>query len=281
MAIVHFKEFEVDAETSVLQSNRYVRKFRIKISQDRPKSIAWHDALTAPKLPPRGSALNQDLTVRASGRRLIRTENSRIFIVEVEYEKIENSEEEEQSNPLEKRPEIAWGFRERTIVLQKTFSGDLVINSAGDPFDPPPEVSMALPTVTIVRNEEQYDPGASFTLINSVNRNRVTIAGLTLARRKARCLDFSGVRRFENDITFFEVTYVIECRVDTHDFEILDQGIYNSAGKRIILEDKTFADQPVNLIDGVFAGAQGEAQFLNFRIYSERNFAAMRLPRSL
>ena len=286
MSVVTFEEtWETDAETDI-GGNEYTRRFKVLISDDA-LSIAFFEALNAPGLPPRGEPFQKpgasDLTVRAGRRRIVRTENRLFFIVEVEYRPIDRSDQEEIVDPLDREPDISWGFSERTKVFAKDINDKPIVNSAESSFDPPPEVPIAIPTVTIVRNEATFSPGAAHEFINAVNEFPVLIAGFNAPARVAKLLDFSGVRRFENDILYFEVTYLLEFQEGTHDVEVLDQGIYDLAGQRISRTDGTFADKPVPLVDGfpIPPNTDDVPVFITFELFKKQNFVTLNLPKQL
>lgn len=76
----------------------------------------------------------------------------------------------EADNPLDEPFELSWGGLSLEKVLDIDEDGYAIVNSAGEPFDPPVTVEDNLPILNIVRNESRasFDP----TLIYRYRRAR-------------------------------------------------------------------------------------------------------------
>lgn len=138
---------------------------------------------------------------------------------------------ERSEDPLLRPPEVSWSHEDfRRSILTGDFinsaTGEVdiedavIANSAGDPFDPPPEVDDAHLILTVVRNQPFYDPLLAFDYKNAVNSD--TFLGFPPGVAKVR--EFTGQSAFENNKAFAKVTLRFEFRMEGWDLRLLDAG---------------------------------------------------------
>ena len=106
-------------------------------------------------------------------------------------------------NPLLRPAEVSYATQRIAVPMTHDRSGNPVLNSADDPFDPPPERDIKVRVITIVRNQLLYRDELYNGYIDTVNKTpwNVYKAGEVL------CEDISAVRAFENGLLFWRVTF--------------------------------------------------------------------------
>lgn len=204
------------------------------------------------------------------------------------------------------RPEISFRFEKLRVpvigVRDQSFSiGDLLavppkaphnqglVNSFGDPFDPPVEYETSRPVVTITRFEPFINSIVLMEYQDAVND--ANWAGAL--PRQARILDISGVKewRLLNNVQIprWKVTYQIAFNKDTWDLRVLDAGYRYKADANDVtgtpFEDVS-GNRTIGLLDGDsvngFAGGRktaGQAPyFIAKEVYAKKSFAALNLP---
>jgi len=72
-------------------------------------------------------------------------------------------------NPLLMPIDVSWDFRDHETVLDVDQSGNAVLNTAGDPYDPPIVIDDPRLVLTVVRNEATFNVGWALTYRNAVN----------------------------------------------------------------------------------------------------------------
>lgn len=104
-----------------------------------------------------------------------------------------------------------------------------IVNSAGEPYNPPPERQASRPIVTISRNEATFSVAYKCQYENTVNS--ATWCGLNPRQAWLRSIDAtSNIWRstlFSNvAILYWRVTYTFALKFETWDLQILDHGPY-------------------------------------------------------
>lgn len=248
-------------------------------------------------LPSLSDAYGDDATAlctRVAPARLERTEgNLKVWGVVARYDQPVTTTP--SGNPLNDAVQVEWGFATYARMPVEDVYGNLLINSAGDEFDPGVEVEHHRSVVTIIRNEASFDPLEAHAMQDAVNSGPCVIAGFYANAREAKCIEYTGKRGERNGVDYYQVTYRIEFaseseKLDTdmwpsYDLRVLDRGWhYKSAGKRKRCQvynqtnDLVEADTP-QLLNG--SGGQlavgGTPVYLNFYMYKEAHFWRMDL----
>lgn len=133
-------------------------------------------------------------------------------------------------NPIDRRAKIRWNSAQYTKVFDKDTSGNAVVNSAGDPFDPPVEIESSRWQVTIQKNVSAV-PTYVLTYQDAINSDSFTLQGITVAVRCARVthIEISDLQK-ENDIEFYTFTYSMEFNKDTWRKKVPDMGYRKLVG---------------------------------------------------
>ncbi len=110
-------------------------------------------------------------------------------------------------NPLLMPIDVSWTLRDHEVVADVDIYGNPIVNTAGDPFDPPIIEDDPRPTLTVVRNEAvfNYDIFAQYRrAINSDN-----FAGY--APLMSRVVNISPKSVFQQDVGWYtQTTYEFE-----------------------------------------------------------------------
>jgi hypothetical protein len=139
-------------------------------------------------------------------------------------------------DPANRDDEYEWSYTDRRKVIS---AAHLVVdgiiqpaapiaNSAGFPFDPLPEIDDSRLTLTISRNEKDYDPRIAFTYGDKLNADPF----FDFAPYTAKMRPPVARRFFEDGEFWWRVTYKIEFRTEEPfwEIELLDAGYHALAG---------------------------------------------------
>lgn len=171
-------------------------------------------------------------------------------------------------DPLKQPAEMSWEFVQDKKVAEEDQDGNPVVNSAGDPFDPPIEYDFSRPILTIVQNQQDFDPDSAEDWNDSLNDD----VWMGFDQHTVKVSNITGPRKWDQNIGWYwTVTYQFHFNFDGWVFEIADMGM------RVLADD----DKPANVysptpvyLDG--AGKQladdAEAVYQKFHIYKERHF---------
>jgi hypothetical protein len=183
------------------------------------------------------------------------------------------------TDPLIQRPKIGFTSTRFQKPADRDIDDEPVVNSAGDPFDPPFMVDQTRPFMTIVRNEPYFSPLLAKDFHNALN------AGPWFGRPALewKCLDITGDESQDpNGDRYWVVTYQFELNEETWVAQILDIGMRekNAAGKKVAITDdrgrEVDAPWPLNE-DGSKKAVGAAADFLEFHLYREADFADLNL----
>jgi hypothetical protein len=145
------------------------------------------------------------------------------WLVTVSYSNHTDQPELGNPNPLLRPAEIKWSFAQFQRIADIDQFNNPVVNSAGEPFDPPLEKDDSRPVLVITRPEAGIDPGLFYQYRDAINSD--PFFGAPAGTAKVQSIE--ATRRFENNFYFWDVTYTIHFRPDGWDLNVLDQG-YNA-----------------------------------------------------
>lgn len=289
---------EVTGEKSL---RRYTRVFRALTTSndDDATTILEH-----PDCPRIGSIHPSDLWAWC---RRVRPRNEsfskRVWIVTAAYSSEQEREEEPTNDPIQ----IEWHTEMYSEAVWKDRDGNGVLNSAGDPFDPPPEADASRITASI-RSNEPVVPAWVLTYRGAVNSGLFVIDNVEMPQGVARVARITvGPWQERNTIAFRPVALAIQFRTpltgkDYLDNDragrewylwLLDQG-FRKVGKPDVGEPSpgetemrsnivnTGDDEPPTapvLLDGngqpLVNPTLDNAVFLPFPIYPEKDFTIL------
>lgn len=194
-----------------------------------------------------------------------------------------SSERERGADPTADPIQVSWNTEQFQRVADTDRNGEGIVNSAGDPFDPPAMRDDSRRSVQIVSNEP-FVPTWLLSYQDAVNNADIIIDGVTVPAGKAKCQQVSvSPERYRNDIPYRIVTLTLHLSNDNWDLKLLDQGFRERDDNNKLKQIKNEVDNleptaPV-LLDG-----NGKAQtdpttasavYLNFEVYPELDFSAL------
>ena len=180
------------------------------------------------------------------------------------------------NNPLSAPAEFSGSFARYSAPLVKDLTGAPVVNSAGEPFNPPVEIDDSRPVFTIKRNEGSYNLQRRIDYQDAVNSD--VFLGIAVGLVKVSNISF--VRKFHNALEYYEMTYEFECRREGWLVSILDIGLNEKIPPATVLT-------PIYETNGVPQLLNGQGRkltpglapvFLPFVGYKRLPFAALGLP---
>src|SRR5262249_15878222 len=91
---------------------------------------------------------------------------------------------DQSAGPLFKRPDVRWGFAnfQRPGIWTIDNPSRAIVNSAGEPFDPPVEIDDSRLVLTLVRNEPAFAPLTSLLYKDAINSDTFLGAAPGLAK---------------------------------------------------------------------------------------------------
>jgi len=214
------------------------------------------------------------------------------------------------TKPTEFPPNISYGFSNRYqrvvensyFTVENSDSGDpipdpketptkAILNSAGQPFDPPLVQDDSSLRIDIQRNEtrEEFDPDTTANRFkDTLNISQITIAGINIGPLEGRMIDVQADKKWdqENEV-YWDVSYIIEVRRSTHKRSILDAGYYQLASsptdftdiERLLDSDDEPITEPVPLNGaGTALALSGEFEYLDFTTYFPDDWSQLGLP---
>lgn len=180
-----------------------------------------------------------------------------------------------QNNPLNYPPEATWNFRNFERIVEKDQNDKAIENTAGDPFvDPPVTIDDPRPVLTIVRNEESFDPNLAYQFRSAVNSDPFCGAD----PQQCKVLQISGKRQWNQDIGYyFEVVYEFEFNGLGFHARPLNQG-YREKDSGGDLQHALYKGVPVTTPvllgnDGKRLATGSDPIYLDFTVYPEVSYA--------
>jgi hypothetical protein len=203
-------------------------------------------------------------------------------LVTVRYRTPSNTRTQTGS-PGDRSPIITWGTQLESRPLLKDFTtptAKVVVNTAGQPFDPPPTTLVGVPyvEVTVWKTSSQFT-GTVVPLIAQcpiVNSGSFTIDGVAFSARKLLATVERAEKEFEDTETYYRVSYRFLINNDTWDLKLLSYGYYENVGgewKPIVDTEGSLVTRPYPLApDGTKesdpSNAGTEMTFLPYRVVS-------------
>lgn len=177
-----------------------------------------------------------------------------------------------QDNPLLRPPEVSFGSREYQEVVREDVDGLAIKNSAGAPFDPPPEKPKAILTMTVSRHFATINPLSIEIYEDAIN----SVDWLIFPARTVRCARLTAAGVFEAGYYFWKTTGEFEYKSAGWRRRIMDAGwYYLVGGNKTLFMDKF--GRPLST-PGLLDGAGGKladgaaANYLSFKFHPEQDF---------
>lgn len=137
-----------------------------------------------------------------------------------------SDERQLSDNPTSDAAEINWGSEQFQKVAVTDRDGNLIVNSAGDLFDPPAMIDDSRRVVTVSKNLATV-PSWILDYQDAINSDAFTIDGISIAVGKAKMQAVTvGPKQRRNSTVFRTVNFTIHLQRDGWTLDILDAG-YN------------------------------------------------------
>lgn len=294
------EEFQPDGTTV----RTHVRSFRVHTNDNDDDGIVILAFASSPKI---GASHPNDTKAKCIRRTPapMSAEQKQQWILTVEY----STKWDIAENPLDDPPLTEWSTESYQMPVFEEIDGNAIINSAGDPFDPPAEKDDSRWTSVTRRNVTNAVPPWIFAYQDAVNSDAYTVDGKLIAAGEAK---ISAIHLSEpqerNDIEYRVLTITTHYRgegddagssgygsgsgadeIEPWDLSILD------AGMRELSSDSAGAD--LRNITNTGVGGDGEpvtapvpldgdgqklddptpanAVFIQFEVYRRRTFATI------
>lgn len=275
---------------------------RVYLVQSDSDSVGPLQIAFCPGVPllgfPYATSTETDATCLVVDRKVQQVTGSRrLWAVELTYsnkhEDPEENQNEQEQLELEP-PEVEFSFETYRVPLEGKVklinsSGIEEVNkfggattSAGEPFDPPPEIDASRPVLTVSRNELVFNSVLAITYENAVNSD----AFLGANPGQVRVQGISARRQYKKGLRYWRVQYQFVYRKETWDLELLDIGTwYLEANAQGTIEKKRFVtdDDPpqprLGLLNGFGVANDAEAPpvFRRFEVYPRLPFANLNI----
>jgi len=135
------------------------------------------------------------------------------WLVRVDYRSI-TEDDIPQPNPIQDPPKISWSASTSRRTLYEDLNGDLIVNYAGLPYDPPVERDESEWVVSYSRNQAVV-PFWLLNYENAVNSDPFTVAGYPVAPLKAKISGLKiGDRETRENVSFYPVSLEIHLRAE-------------------------------------------------------------------
>lgn len=191
----------------------------------------------------------------------------------------------QQENPLLRPVELRYGSVKERKPLVADRDDTAVLNSAGDPFDPPIEIEEVRETITLTWNTTTWVPGTIRRYANHINGTEWH----GIPEGQAKCTDLTAELRFEQGLLFWRVTMTVEIWPDDEEGEewlvkILDAGFRekdptnpDTAPLVPIRDERTLrpVTKPALLGNGIHLPRNVPPVFLTFRPWDYAEFNAL------
>ena len=206
--------------------------------------------------------------------------SKKVWTVEAEY----STDREINISPIADPVEITWDTENYQRPYFKDRNGYGITNSAGDPYDPPPEGDDSRWTVTVTKNVDVV-PEWILTYRDSVNAAAFNLDGLAIPAGSAKIMSIK-IGKWEKRSIFWYRTVSITMAIDSAGWQLslLDAGFRKISGAgRVNITNSIDGENvtspvPLNGSGGVLAApTAATCIFRNFDIYPSKDFSVLPL----
>jgi hypothetical protein len=135
-----------------------------------------------------------------------------------------STERELAEIPTSDPAEITWGSEQFQKAAITNYAGEAIVNSAGDPFDPPIMIDDSRPYVTVSKNLATV-PTWVMTYQDAVNSASFIVDGVTVGAGLAKMQNISvSPKQSRNGTSFRTVTFTIHLQKQGWLSKVLDAG---------------------------------------------------------
>lgn len=183
------------------------------------------------------------------------------------------------ANPVERPIEISWGFDQFQRVAERDANDDPIVNSAGEPFDPPVMIDDSRSVLTITRNESTYNDELAADFKDSINLD----VFWGKAPGTVKVMMISAQLKRDQDIGWYwVVTYQFQVDKNGWKRPLVDIGmrqlsVSGTAYEPILINGVPISAPALLNGEGRANAADDEPVLLYFDTYKEREFASLNL----
>lgn len=257
---------------------RYSRQFLLETTArtDGPYAVGSNASL-----PRIGTVHNEDSTAYCVNLSVSNAKPWKWWIVTADY----SSEREITENPLSEPAAITWTseqFQKRAVIDR---DGNGIVNSAGDPFDPPLMMDDSRRVVTISKNLAVV-PSWILTYQDAVNSSSFTVDGITIGAGYAKVQSVTvGEKQKRNGTAFRVVTLVIHLQKTGWALTHEDVGFRetNYAGEMVNILNDGDSERPTAPVALDGAGMHqanptaATIEVRSFDVYEQKDFTVLPL----
>lgn len=240
------------------------------------------DVLKSPQLLQQFSSLPSDGQATLRNLRADQLDDPYVWTVRFEYDsKLDDTSTSQEENPINNPPKVRWSSTPIKIAAVKDIDGKAILNKAGDRYDPPLEVNLYLPTVTIERVEYSYSPAGALTYVGALNSDPFAGVGPRYAMLTVYDgTNFVHTDELGNQFIYWNVSYEIIFNPLGWDPEVLEQGYYELVDgdrRRMQDDDKQPLSEPFVLNEDGGKGNPDSPVFTKWKVTPEQAFSALGL----
>jgi hypothetical protein len=180
-----------------------VDRYRLTTDNDADTPVLWDND---PRLPqvgdphPQALALDPDTNVLLRRKRYQEQDVQKKWVVECEYNTGAPDPSLQAQDPLDEPPDIKYGQERVDVAVQYDLDGNLVVNSAGDPFESGLLLEDALPVVTITDNVRTF--GVSDQTQYLLKCNVLPMWGQPAGA--VLCTTYGASRQYRNGVVYWQ-----------------------------------------------------------------------------
>ena len=228
MTITYIGEIHAPA-TNTKGIRAYTRSFKLKTSlqTERAYHVGSHVSL-----PAVGEVHPDDVMAWCVSLSVDPSDPWRGWTVTAEY----STEREIAEDPTADPAVITWSSEQFQKAAIVNADGEAIVNSAGDPFDPPLMIDDSRPNVSVSKNVLVV-PAWVLTYQDAVNNASFVIDGITVATGLAKIQSISiGAEQSRNGTTFRNLSFTLHLQRQGWQSNILDAG-FRQLGYGSVLEN--------------------------------------------
>lgn len=206
----------------------------------------------------------------------------RLWYVTVKYSSSrETQDSASQENPLLRPYVVRWGSNKYQKPIDRDIDDTLIQNTAGEFYDPLPEIDDSRPVLSITRNEaDPWNFTAAIQYQDAINSD--SFYGFDPYQAKIHSI--TAGKRAENQFTYWEVTYEIEFRREGWRLKTISRGRNERSvdGNSLVPILDSTTRQPISEPqmldeDGYVLYSAGGAVEQTFYVYKELAFGPLGL----
>lgn len=271
----------VEAQTSALTRDGWTATRQWKVGLSAVKNGGVASVLAVTSVAPIGSAHPFIPSIFLEKLTPSGTESRLEWVVTGEYSPLIISG---ATNPLEEPTVVSWGSKTYTVAAVKDKDGNPVVNSAGQPFDPPATREEHVIVATITYNSKEYDPTIATQYEDTVNEEATVIGTLNVEARAARIAEIGADPAYFGTVPYWQVAITAEIKAGLWDRDFLDYGIFQlvpgtNDKVRMRTDDGEEVTEPI-LLDGEGHKLNPQTAapvFLTYKMHTETDFSILEL----